>query len=323
MERPPIEAVLFDNDGTLVDSEAISNEVMVATLGRHGIELGLEEAVTRWSGPGPAPDAAGPPGGERGAVPEDFLDEFRAGRRRARGPRGGGARAAEVLRRPRASRAVVSNAPVTKIALCLRAAGLMEFIDERHLYSAYDVGKWKPDPASYLHAARSMARRGPERCAVVEDSVSGVEAGRAAGMRTFAFDHRGELPDWPDVERLEALADLLDRLGLARAASCRADAARTAARAGEGLACAPPCASSASASSTEIAAALGAADELVGISHECDFPAAITDRPVRLTVLEDQRRSALGRHRPRRPPRALRRPRGLRRRLQRPRRCGP
>ena len=47
MERPPIEAVLFDNDGTLVDSEAISNEVMVATLGRHGIELGLEEAKRR------------------------------------------------------------------------------------------------------------------------------------------------------------------------------------------------------------------------------------------------------------------------------------
>ena len=106
----------------------------------------------------------------------------------------------------------MSNAPVTKIALCLRAAGLMEFIDERHLYSAYDVGKWKPDPAPYLHAARAMGIA-PERCAVVEDSVSGVEAGRAAGMRTFAFDHRGDLPDWPDVERLEALTDLLARIG--------------------------------------------------------------------------------------------------------------
>ena len=213
MERPPIEAVLFDNDGTLVDSEAISNEVMVATLGRHGIELGLEEAVTRWSGVDlhlmlrVLQEESGV------TLPEDFLDEFRAGQlaeleARVEAMPG----AAEVLRRLELPRAVVSNAPVTKIALCLRAAGLMEFIDERHLYSAYDVGKWKPDPASYLHAAGSMGVA-PERCAVVEDSVSGVEAGRAAGMRTFAFDHRGELPDWPDVERLEALTDLLDRLG--------------------------------------------------------------------------------------------------------------
>ena len=209
MERSPIEAVLFDNDGTLVDSEAISNEVMVTTLGRHGIELGLEEAVTRWSGVDlhlmlrVLQEESGV------TLPGDFLDEFRAGQlaeleARVEAMPG----AAEALRRLELPRAVVSNAPVTKIALCLRTAELMEFIDERHLYSAYDVGKWKPDPASYLHAARSMGVA-PERCAVVEDSVSGATCLDAADA---VLDHRGELPDWPDVERLEALTDLLDRL---------------------------------------------------------------------------------------------------------------
>lgn len=213
MERSPIEAVLFDNDGTLVDSEAISNEVMVASLGRYGIELTLEEAVSRWSGVDlhvmmrTLQEQSGV------TLPEDFLDEFRRDQlvqleARVQPVPG----AAEVLRRLELPRAVVSNAPVKKMALCLRTAGLMEFLDEQHLYSAYDVGKWKPDPAAYLHAAEAMGVA-PERCAVVEDSVSGVEAGRNAGMRTFAFDHRGDLPEWPDVERLDALTDLLGRLG--------------------------------------------------------------------------------------------------------------
>jgi HAD superfamily hydrolase (TIGR01509 family) len=54
------------------------------------------------------------------------------------------------------------------------------------VFSADDVAHGKPDPAVFLHAAASMGFE-PDRCAVIEDSVSGVEAGVAAGMSVFAF----------------------------------------------------------------------------------------------------------------------------------------
>lgn len=213
MHRAPIRAVLFDNDGTLVDSESISIEVMVAHLGRHGIPLDPDRAVAEW--PGVDLHLMLRRVQEEHAVrlPEGFLDGFRAEQMSELGrrvqPVDG---AAEVLARLDLPRAVVSNAPRAKMALCLGTAGLMGLLDERHLYSAYEIGAWKPAPDVYLHAAAAMGFA-PEECAVVEDSVSGVEAGRAAGARVFSFDHRGDLPTWPDVERLGSLRDLLGRLG--------------------------------------------------------------------------------------------------------------
>lgn len=212
MEHHPIRAVLFDNDGTLVDSERPTYAVLVDCLARHGIDLSLEEALEHWAGVDLRVTLRTL--GERAGVtlPDDFLDVYRAEQLKALeagvGPIDG---APEVLRSLPLPRAVVSNAPVVKMALCLRSAGLMEFLDEQHLYSAYDVGKWKPDPTVYLHAAAALGFE-PKHCAVVEDSVSGVEAGRAAGMRVFALDAHGKLPGWDDVERLERLDDLLARI---------------------------------------------------------------------------------------------------------------
>jgi HAD superfamily hydrolase (TIGR01509 family) len=54
------------------------------------------------------------------------------------------------------------------------------------IFSADDVAHGKPDPAVFLLAARAMGVP-PDRCAVIEDSVSGVEAGLAAGMTVYAF----------------------------------------------------------------------------------------------------------------------------------------
>jgi beta-phosphoglucomutase-like phosphatase (HAD superfamily) len=62
---------------------------------------------------------------------------------------------------------------------------------EGRIFSAYEVGVWKPDPGLYLHAAAAM-RASPEACVVVEDSVPGVEAGVAAGMRVLGFDPLGD-----------------------------------------------------------------------------------------------------------------------------------
>ena len=80
---------------------------------------------------------------------------------------------------------VASSGPPEKIRLSLGVTGLSKYFQER-LFSSYDVGSWKPDPGLFLHAARTMGAS-PEACVVVEDSLPGVKAGRAAGMRVLAF----------------------------------------------------------------------------------------------------------------------------------------
>jgi beta-phosphoglucomutase-like phosphatase (HAD superfamily) len=81
--------------------------------------------------------------------------------------------------------ALASNAPHHKIELCLRVTGLLPHFAGR-IFSAYDVQRWKPDPALFLFAAERLGVP-PQRCAVVEDSLPGVQAGLAAGMQVIAL----------------------------------------------------------------------------------------------------------------------------------------
>ena len=80
---------------------------------------------------------------------------------------------------------VASSSSHAMLNFKLGLTGLAERFAGR-IYSADDVAHGKPDPAVFLYAASSMSVA-PERCAVIEDSVSGVEAGLAAGMTVFAF----------------------------------------------------------------------------------------------------------------------------------------
>ena len=80
---------------------------------------------------------------------------------------------------------VASSSSHAMLQFKLGLTGLAERFAGR-VYSADDVAHGKPDPAVFLFAASSIGVA-PERCAVIEDSVSGVEAGLAAGMTVFAF----------------------------------------------------------------------------------------------------------------------------------------
>ena len=103
---------------------------------------------------------------------------------------------------------VASNGPREKIALSLSITGLLSFFDGR-IFSSYELQTWKPDPGLYLHAAGAM-KVAPENCAVVEDSVLGVRAGLAAGMRVFAYAAAGDAPEFhlPSVTSFEHMAEL-------------------------------------------------------------------------------------------------------------------
>jgi HAD superfamily hydrolase (TIGR01509 family) len=80
---------------------------------------------------------------------------------------------------------VASSGPREKIELSLSLTGLLPYFAGR-IFSGYELQTWKPDPGLFLHAARALGAA-PAACAVVEDSLVGVQAGLAAGMRVFAF----------------------------------------------------------------------------------------------------------------------------------------
>ncbi len=80
---------------------------------------------------------------------------------------------------------VASSGPREKIELSLRVTGLLPHFVGR-IFSAYEIGSWKPDPGLFLHAARSMGVE-PNVCAIVEDSIPGVQAGLAARMPVFGY----------------------------------------------------------------------------------------------------------------------------------------
>ncbi len=200
-------AVLFDCDGTLVDSETLTAEVyceMLTALGHapdpaailHGAR-GRQLAVFLASLEA-----------EFGALPEDFVPRFRARladvlRARLREIEGAGALLAAMPHPV----CVASNALRSKIELCLEATGLARFFGDR-VFSAYEVGAFKPAPGLFLHAAQAMGAE-PARCLVVEDSEPGVAAGLAAGMRVVALAPEGR-PDWlaPEVPAIRRLAEL-------------------------------------------------------------------------------------------------------------------
>lgn len=198
INRQRIKAVIFDCDGTLVDSETISLQVMVDFVADLGVTLSHTEALSRFAGKDLklvidelAPLMNRP-------VPEDFISLFRvqqlAALRSDLKPIEG---ADELISSMQLPFCVASNAPLSKVQVCLDSTGLAKHFSDRNMFSAYQVQAWKPDPAVFLYAAAQTGVKADE-CLVVEDSIFGVDAGINAKMQVIAFDPDGQLSDQID-----------------------------------------------------------------------------------------------------------------------------
>jgi HAD superfamily hydrolase (TIGR01509 family) len=203
------DAVIFDCDGTLVDSESLSAEVFCELLCHLGHVADPAEILLRFRGQQFARTLQELEA-SYGVLPTDFADSFRdrtleVYRERLCEIAG----AAELLAAMTHPACVASNAPRSKIELCLDSAGLARFFPRERVFSAYEVGAWKPEPGLFLHAAEAMGAA-PARCLVVEDSAPGVAAGLAAGMRVVALVHE-DAPAWlpAGVRPIRSLGELL------------------------------------------------------------------------------------------------------------------
>ena len=119
-------------------------------------------------------------------LPESFRDDFSreilsAFARELKGVEG----VRQAIEGLRARVCVASSSGHERLRLSLRAAGY-ETLFAPNIFSAADVAEGKPSPDLFLHAARAMGVE-PKDCLVIEDSVAGVVAARAAGMTVFGF----------------------------------------------------------------------------------------------------------------------------------------
>jgi HAD superfamily hydrolase (TIGR01509 family) len=209
-----MKAVIFDCDGTLVDSEVLSNEVLVEAVAEHGMLLSVDDAVRSFRGCKMADCVSQLEARLGRPLPVDFVTSLRtrtaaAFRTRLRAIDG----ALELVQSLRQSVCVASSGPMEKIELSLALTGLLPYFKGR-IFSSYEVGSWKPDPDLFLHAARVIGVT-PAECAVVEDSLPGIRAGLAAGMTVFAFQPYGAAPSIPGqvtiVKELIELRRVLQR----------------------------------------------------------------------------------------------------------------
>ena len=76
-----------------------------------------------------------------------------------------------------------------------------------NVYSAYEVGIWKPDPGIYLHAAADMGFA-PERCLAIEDSPIGLEAAVESGIPSVFLNRYGDRCPYDGVTEITSMAEL-------------------------------------------------------------------------------------------------------------------
>ncbi len=182
----PIRLVLFDCDGTLVESEALMHDVRHRNFAALGIACTARELAIRYNGvryPQLIADLSARSGIEIGAGVFDAIEsEFTTRCTTELRPV---PFADEVLAAMPIPFCVVSNSPRQRVIHMLRSTGLLHHFGPR-IVSALDVGVPKPQPDVFLLAAELMGVP-PANCLVVEDSLFGLEAGRAAGMRVAAY----------------------------------------------------------------------------------------------------------------------------------------
>lgn len=179
-------AIIYDCDGTLIDSEHIAGSVCAAALTSIGIPTTMEAFNSRFTGVPAAKTWEILRAEIPFALPEGFNDAINAEIHRRFDeellPIPGVAEAVEAIG---GLRAVASSTNLPRLRINMEKTGLARLFDP-HIYSATQVARGKPSPDVFLFAA-SQIGVDPARAIVIEDSVAGVTAGLRAGMRVIGF----------------------------------------------------------------------------------------------------------------------------------------
>jgi HAD superfamily hydrolase (TIGR01509 family) len=208
-------AVLWDLDGTLVDSADVHWRSWRDTLAADGVLITHQQFLESF---GQRNDRV-----LRGWLGEDASDEWvqqlaeakeaeyrRLVETEGLSPLPGAADWVARLHAAGWKQAIASSAPRRNVDVMLRVLGFERYFDA--IAAAEDVMRGKPDPQIFTEAARRLMTP-PAHCIVVEDAPAGIEAARAAGMRSIGVSRAASLAaDVALASLLDLPADAFDRL---------------------------------------------------------------------------------------------------------------
>lgn len=205
---PTLRHILFDNDGTIVDSEIIAIRLMLRHLGGIGLHMNEREYSQRFPGLLERDIIAILAREHDIQFPEDFLQQLHhehvsAFQRDLRAIPG----MTSLFRGLRLPKSMVSNGSVRHVERSLRRVRLRHALDGQ-IFSAEHVERPKPHPDVYELALQRLQLQ-PADVVVVEDSPTGVAAAKAAGLRVVGFLGAAHVQDGHAEKLMEHGADLL------------------------------------------------------------------------------------------------------------------
>ena len=208
---PEADLIIFDCDGTLLNSERVYNETAVKIFSEYGLNYTLDHAYRNWMGKA-LEDIVALVSNESGVqiptrefidrlieeVPNYQLDYLE--------PIDGALEAVKVLA-DKFKICVASNGEKLNIISSLAHIGFGNIFGS-NVFNKDDVPRAKPFPDLFLYACEKMGST-PDRSIVIEDSLSGIRAGRAANMHVIGFNGVGHNELQSDNALLNAGADIV------------------------------------------------------------------------------------------------------------------
>lgn len=212
-----LSAIVFDFDGVVADNEPIHFTMFQRVLGEIGVPLTEEEYYTRYVGFDDKGCFVAVLSAHGHPAPKDTIDALVARKARAY---------LEHIKRHvvifpgvrefvgdaagRCRLAIASGALRHEIEFILQEAGIRKEFE--HITSAEDVTRGKPDPEAYLHALAALNQKRfteqpglvAEDCLVIEDSIPGIRAAHAAGMKVLAVANTHTIQDLHEAEAVYA-----------------------------------------------------------------------------------------------------------------------
>jgi HAD superfamily hydrolase (TIGR01509 family) len=215
---PTPKLIIFDCDGVLVDSERLSNQVMVDNLARHGLNLTLERAMQLFVGgtmTGVMQQAialgADLPDGWVAEIYGEIYAALEAGVALIAGV----SDLLALLDQHNIPSCVASNGSEDKMRITLGQNGLWQRFHPNAMFSAHALGVAKPDPGLFLAAASHFGLQARD-CLVVEDSATGALAAARAGMRCLGYapEDGGQKLETEGAEVFRAMSEVSGLIGL-------------------------------------------------------------------------------------------------------------
>jgi HAD superfamily hydrolase (TIGR01509 family) len=188
-------AIIFDFDGVIADSEVLSNTTLAEIVTELGVPTTLDDAYRDYMGKRFEEVIAAIEQAVGRSLTQGFADDYQ---RRTLSKFRTDLRAIEGVREFIAAfqalpRCIASSSSPDRLALCLEVLD-MEALFRGRVFSASAVARGKPHPDIFLYAAAEVGVA-PDRCIIIEDSASGVVAGRAAGATVIGLLAAGHIRD--------------------------------------------------------------------------------------------------------------------------------